>query len=529
MRSDADRNRFVLLYLALAPLYLAPLFATRFLPAYDLPHHLAIVDALRKSGTADSPYAARFVVGLELAPFVAHLVVLQALATVMSIGAAAKVLVGAVVLTLPIVTARFLSVSGRSRVPAVIAFPLAYSMPLHFGLIAFVMAMPILVWMIAEACNQAGWRDRPALRAASLGVLSLAAFCTHLEAWGVGAVAAAAAILLNQTPWRTRLVGLASLGPSLLLCVLYLARTIRDPLFASRPSFLRALLTARLQELAERGVTADLWGRVQVAPIHLLRGFNDGSDVLAAKILFAAIAVGLIVGLIDWTRRWPWRRPSLTPAAAVVLVVLLAYFGLPHHAPPDAHSVYPRFAVVLALLLLTAVPPVLSRPGPPAYGLAALLAVALSVYGLSLLQHYAAFGRELEDFEQVLDASPPGLGAGGLVFDAESAVVNVDGIFSGVPEYYVTDRPSPATWTWLYYCDTPQMPCHARDAQLQPLLPHFGTPSQFNPEAALRDLQVLFVRGGPGGEVIFGAEWPRVRLLVEHGRWRAFTRVDGPR
>jgi hypothetical protein len=268
---------------------------------------------------------------------------------------------------------------------------------------------------------------------------------------------------------------------------------------------------------------------VIVAPVHLLRGFNDGTDVIAANVLFGLIGAGLFVRLGGWVRRLPRHAPRLTPAVAVVLVVLLAYFGLPHHAPPDAHSVYPRFAVVLALLLPVTLPiTMVDWPGPAKYGFTVLLAIALSVYGLSLVQHYAAFGRELDDFEQVLDASPAGSGAGGLVFDAESTVMNVGGIFSGMPEYYVTDRVAPASWTWLYYCDTPQLPCHVRDPQRRPPLPHFSTPSEFDPATALRDLQLVFVRGGPKAEQIFGAESPRVRLLVEHGQWRAFARVEGP-
>jgi hypothetical protein len=204
---------------------------------------------------------------------------------------------------------------------------------------------------------------------------------------------------------------------------------------------------------------------------------------------------------------------------------LAAYFGLPHHAPPDAHSVYPRFASVLALLLLLTVPARLATwPDRVKHALAALLALMLSVHGVDLVRHYAAFGRELADFEHVLDASPPGLASGGLVFDAESTVMNVEGIFTGMPVYYVTERAAPGSSTWLYYCDVPQLPCHLRNPDGVPPLPHFSYPTQFDATRALEHLQLVFVRGGPPADQIFGSEMPRVHLLAESGRWRAFAR-----
>ena len=517
-------RRFARAYLALAPLYLAPLFATPFIPAFDLPHHLAIVDALTKASHPDSPYARDFIVGLKLAPFAVHFVVLRALAAFMSVNVAVKVLVGAVVLALPLSTARLLAVSGRDTVPALLAFALAYSMPLHFGLMAFVVALPFLVWMLAEASNENGWRARPLQSTFLLGALSLVTFFAHLEAWAVGVVAAAAAVLLGSVPWRRRALGLAALAPSLLACVIYVIRTANDAHFRTEPSFLRAVLTERLRELREHSVRIDLWNRFRGAPVHLLRGFNDGSDVVAAQVFFGLIGAAMLAGVVTWGFRRPRAVPRPKAASGLIAVGTVAYFGLPHHVP-HAYSIYPRFVVVLALLLLLMIPARLSNWSERRKAaLAALVALVLSVYSLNLIRHYAAFGRELADFEQVVEASPAGVRSGGLVFDSESKVMNVGGIFAGIPVYYVTERAAPGSSTWLYYCADPQTPCQMRNPDRVSALPSFSSPSEFNASRALEDLDLLLVRGGPPADKIFGHEMGRVRLISERGSWRAFVR-----
>jgi hypothetical protein len=224
---------------------------------------------------------------------------------------------------------------------------------------------------------------------------------------------------------------------------------------------------------------------------------------------------------VGWSVRRP-RAPSLPwPAVAAIAVALVAYLGLPHHVP-HASSIYPRFAVVLALFLLLTIPPHVVNW--PESATSALVALALAVYGLVLVRHYAQFARELGDFRQVVAASPAGLASGGLVFDAESEVMNIGGIFSGIPVYYVFERPAVGSSTWLYYCADPQVPCRRRNPDRVPPLPFFSYPWQFDARRALEDVDLLFVRGGPPAGTIFGSELARVRLLAERGRWRVFAR-----
>ena len=515
---------FALAYAALAVVYLAPLAVTAYLPAFDLPHHLAIVDALAKSGHVDSPYARDFDVGWKLSPFVVHYALLRALALVMPLTLAAKVLVGAVVLTLPLATARLLAVSGGSAVFALASFPLAYSMPLHYGLIGFVVALPLVVWMVAEACNEAAWRARPRRAAAVLATLSMLTLLSHLEAWAAGAAAAVLALLLSQISWRTRALGIASIMPSAAAAALFVLRIAGDATFSGGPSVVRGVLAERLRELAEHGTAVDVWSRIRGLPIHLLRGFNDGSDLVAARVFFVAVAIVAAARVAIWIFRREHLSLRPRPVAAAAVVALAAYLGLPHHLP-HAVSIYPRFAVLVGVFLLAACAiPKSTWPRAAGRAIVAAIALAAGAYGLVLIRHYAQFGREVDDFRYVASVAPTGLSSGGLVFDAESSVMNIEGIFTGIPVYYVFERPGPRSSTWLHYCADPQVPCRVRDTGRVPPLPFFSYPSRFDPERALQDLELVFVAGGPPAGRIFGAHLPRVRLLAERGRWRAFAR-----
>lgn len=513
------RPAFALCYFALCPLYLAPLLATRFLPAFDLPHHLAIADALAKAGDPASPYARLFSVGLEVAPFDTHFAALVAASAWMPLTVAVKLLVGLQVLALPLVSARLLRACERSPLPALLTFPLGYSMPLHYGLVAFVLAVPLLIWVFAEAVDRAAWSARPRRQAALLAGLLCLLFFTHLEAWAVGVLGATVAVALGPVRGAARGLGVAAVLPSLAPFALYFARIAKEPSFASAPAPARVLIAERLRELGEHGVLRDLYDRARGVPVHLLRGFHDGSDVIAS---FSYLALVALLALLAWRG---FERPRPSPAAWLGVTAAFAYFGLPHHALPHAYSVYPRFAVVLAVVLLVLIPKRLARLAPRAENLVALaLACASALYGLNLTRQYAAFGRELADFERVLDAVPAGRASGGLVFDAESKVVNVGGLFTGAPAYYATERRSPRSSTYLYYCAWPQLPCRMRQPERPPPLPFFSYPAQLDPRRALAEIDLFLVRGGPAAERIFGSETPRVRLIAEHGSWRAFLR-----
>ncbi len=512
-------SRFAIAYLLLAPLYVAPLVATRFLPAFDLPHHVALADALAKAGPG-SPYARLYVIDLALAPFDTHFALLVLLSKAMSLRVAAKVLVGMQVLLLPLACARLLAARRRSTVPALLTFPLGFGMPVHYGLLAFVVALPILVWALAEAADERAWIDRPCRQAVVLGAALLALFFAHLEAYLIGVVTAIVAVALHSGAAPRRALGLGAALPSLGALFVY---GLHER--ATGPSLAGAFAEAAMAQMRAEGVLGRLVLRTGALPIHLLRGFNDGLDVVASCVFFAAVPVLCVMAGRVRDGGDADDRPRAAAGIALALAALAAYYLLPHHVHPHAHSIYPRFAVLVAVIALLAIPARLTLARSAILnGLTTALAFITACYAGILWYEYRQFGRELTDFEEVLRDVPPGHSAAGLVFDASSRVMNVEGIVSGFPAYYVTERPAATSATWLYYCGQPHLPCRLRDPDAPPALPHFMQPEALDPGRALTAVDLFLVRDGPAADEIFGAQSDRVRLIARHGRWRAFRR-----
>ncbi len=91
---DPDARAFGLGYLVLLPLFLAPLFVTRFLPGLDLPFHLAMADMLGKVGTPTDPYRELYQGKLGLEPYAVHYIALRLLGRFGSLMTAHKLVVG---------------------------------------------------------------------------------------------------------------------------------------------------------------------------------------------------------------------------------------------------------------------------------------------------------------------------------------------------------------------------------------------------------------------------------------------------
>jgi hypothetical protein len=187
---DGDARAFGLGYLLLLPLYLAPLFVARYLPGLDLPFHLSMADMLGKAGDASSPYAPYYLSDLSVAPYAAHYLALRVLSVVMPLMAAHKLIVALYVTALPLGAAWLLDACGRSRVPALLAFPRAYNLTLHYGFISFALSLPVLLFMLAALVRfLVDDHMRPGLGVAT-GLLAVLLFLCHLQNFLYGLCAA---------------------------------------------------------------------------------------------------------------------------------------------------------------------------------------------------------------------------------------------------------------------------------------------------------------------------------------------------
>jgi hypothetical protein len=300
----SDAWCFGVCYALLLPFFLAPLFATRLLPGLDLPFHLAAADLLSKVGRAGSPYAPYYEGGLRLAPYAAHFVALIVLGKFMSLLAAHKLIIIIYVAGLPLAMASLLAVCRRSRIPALLAFPLAYNLTLHYGFVTFALSLPVLLWLLAEMTKLAHsdrgrtFATRWLLTAAVASLL----FLCHLQNYLYGVCASLAFAALAAAPMRRKLLAATALLPSF-AGLAYWQLT-------SPPVHGQAKLTAalawtflkrhRLADLGRRSLLVDLWNRILLIPAHALRAFVDEINVRACDGLVLIMAVYVLVGALAW-------------------------------------------------------------------------------------------------------------------------------------------------------------------------------------------------------------------------------------
>ncbi len=528
---------FAVAYAILLPFFLAPLFATRLLPGLDLPFHIAAADLLSKLGRPDSPYAAYYDGGLRVVPYAAHFMALVLLGKVMSLLAAHKLIIVLYVAGLPLAAAALLAACRRSRVPALLAFPLAYNLTLHYGFVSFALALPVVLLLLAAVARLALAQGRRRI-AAWFGVTALVAFLLylcHLQNFLYGICAASAFAVLVPHTWRRKLLALVAMVPALVgLVHWYLGAS---PVAGqTRLSFAVAwdiLKRHRLADLAGKPLTTDLWGRILLIPSHAMRAFVDRINIPACQVLCLIVAVYLVIGLVAGFLRRPdgstFRCGRLALAGAITFLgALSAYLALPHHLHEmELMTFFPRFSVLVLLMFLLLVPGGLLR-------LRGILAVLLPVpalvfgivYGRQLFLHYRAYGAEIAGFVEVAQKTPAGGKALGLVFDRKSQVMEIDSALVGVPDFYPALREAPGSMVPPAYCGLRHMPCRckiSRDFATNP-----WAPASFAPGKMLEIFDYFFARSIPPKLDLFRGYHGMVELVAVSGTWAAFRKRPGP-
>jgi len=526
-------------YAILLPFFLAPLFATRLLPGLDLPFHIAAADLLSKVGDPSSPYAPYYDGGLRMAPYAAHFLALAMLGKVIGLLAAHKLIIVLYVAGLPLSAAWLLAACGRSRVPALLAFPLAYNLPLHYGFITFTLSLPVVLLLLAAMVKLAfvRGRRRTLWTWTLVAALAFLLFLCHLQNHLYGLCAGLAFAVLVPSTWRRKVLAALSLVPSLGgLAYWHLSS---PPVAGQRPLTPAAawgfLKHHRLGDVGNRGWGIDLTDRVRALPGNAMRAFVDEADVSACKALCLIMGVYAAVGLIGLVRRRSigdgrtTRGLQLALAGAIAAFgAMLAYMALPHHLQElELMTFFPRFAVLVLLIALLLVPSGLLRLRGVLALLLPLPAVVLGIgYGHQLYLHYRAYGAEVAGFLKVMEKTPPGGKALGLVFDRKSQIMMVDSAVVGVPDFYPALRPAPGSMVPPAYCGLRHMPCSWKIPK--DLITNPWGPSGFAPGPMLQIFDYFIVRSLPPRFDLFRGYHGMVDLLAASGQWAVFRKKPGP-
>jgi hypothetical protein len=536
----SDAWCFAIAYLLVLPFFLAPLFATRLLPGLDLPFHLAAADMLSKVGRPDSPYAPYFDGGLRMAPYAAHFIALIGLGKVMSLLVAHKLIVVAYVAGMPLAMASLLAACRRSRIPALLAFPLAYNLTLHYGFITFALSLPVVLWLLARMTKlvHANGRRAFVVRWLATAAVALLLFLCHLQNFLYGVCASLAFAVLSSATLRRKLLAVLALLPAFAGLAYW---HLTSPPVAGQAKLTTALAWTflkrhRLDDLGAAKWPDDLWNRIMAIPAHALRGFSDGIHVPACVGLMIIMATYFVIGVVAWLVPGKMKEPRLLRRRRMRLAGLVAFLGalgaylaLPHHLQEmELMTFYPRFSVLVLLMFLLVVPSSLLR----LRGLGAVLLLPVpalvfgAIYGRQLYLHYKAYGAEIAGFVEVAEKTPPGGKALGLMFDRYSAVMQIESALIGVPSFYPALRPAIGSMVPPHYCGLRHMPCRLK------IPGEFATspwsPASFVPAKMLPTFDYFFVRRLPPNVDLFRGYHGMVELLAKSGVWAVFRKKPGP-
>ncbi|MDX2022355.1 MAG: hypothetical protein SF187_19120 [Deltaproteobacteria bacterium] len=530
-RIDTDLRVFLLGYAVLLPFFLAPLVFTKYLPGLDLPFHLSTADLLSKGVGPESPYAGYYELRNLWAPYSAHYIALIVLAKLVgSIALAHNVVACLYVASLPLTLGAFLGVCGKSRIPALLAFPLAYNLCLHYGFFSFCLSLPALMALFAALAYHLqrpsfSWWSWAACAAAGVFL-----FLCHLQNLLFGLCGAAVLLVFCRASVKRRLNTLAALGPTFasLLYWNWHASFTADP--NEQKNTLRfaweALKAARLIDLGKRTWGADLADRmVGMLPVSVMRGFKDMSDVDGFHALMAVLAAYFLMGVIGYAvPRSLNPKPTFTFAGGLLMLgSLVAYLALPHHLWAfELMTFFPRFSVLVVLLLIALVPAGLRRVPWQAALLALVPALVLGVqYGRNVNRQYHAYRDEIKDFVTVLSQTPRDGKLMGIIFDRASKVMRIESALVGLPGFYVATKPAPHTAVPIHYCGMRHMPCAVAKPMPWPG-PWNSVP--FIWDEAYAAFDYFLIRHGTPAPSLLGPLANRVTLSHRQREWAVFKK-----
>ena len=534
----SDAGVFYLAYFLLLPFFLAPLFVTRLLPGLDLPFHMAMADYLSKVGAPNSPYVGYYDGGLRIAPYAAHFIALLGLGKIMPMFYAHKVIMVAYVGGLPLSMGSLLSTCKRSRSPALLAFPLAYNLSLHYGFVSFAFSLPILLLLLRQMVmtGRAATRNQLYFAWGSTAFLAFLLFLCHLQNYLYGFCAALAfAMLTPVSVWRRLFTALALIPSFAGLAYWHLTS---PPIVGHPPLTLSMIwgfiVAHRKRDLGAKTIPTDFLERLQALPIQAMRAFADRAEVQACGGLILILLAYFLMGFFTWTGKGmplPSRsekKQRMRLAAVVAFVgALAAYLILPHHLDElELMTFYPRFAVLVVLMGILLIPAGLVRFRGIIRLAVPLPAVILCMlYGKELTLHYKRYAVEVADFLAVMEKAPPGKRAIGLVYNRASGVMNIESALLGLPGFYPALKPAPGSMTIPQYCGMRHMPCQKTGAAS---FTDLWVPWSFAPKTMLPVFDLMFVRSRPPASNLFVGYSRSIELLAKVGTWELYQRKPGP-
>jgi hypothetical protein len=459
-RSSSDGLRRKL-PLALAALWVLPLWVVGFPPMVDYPQQLALAAILR--WYADP--ARRFRETYELALWAPHglfKLLTAGLAWVMPINGAGKLVVSASLLGVGWAALALCRRTGRPGWYALLALALTYGTIFYWGFVDNLIAYPLALGGVAMAD---GLLDRPRFGARpwlALAAVTVLFYTVHLQflllfAGMVGWLAVCR--LPRSRDWKRLLLWLSALIPGLAACGAVMAYgVLRSPAgviseyerrMRSAPP-LRLPLGAKLARLPEL-----LFGPYPDRTGWVLAGLLVLAAVLA--VLFQDRSVGCAARTmtgVEGAHSAPYGQDESDPPsppgrggqgvrdrlfrtrfATLAAWLFLIYMVLPEFR--GGYLIAERVAPLAAMMAVVALPPLL----PERRRLVAAVVMAVAVLQLGqTLSAFLRFRAESAGLAELLAGTEPGRNLAGLVFARESASWPGMPVYLHFPAYYQVEK-----------------------------------------------------------------------------------------
>jgi len=417
-------------YLAIAFMATAPAWIVRYPPIQDLPFHLAAIRVIHDIGDAKYGFD-DFVLTLGRTQYVFYYLAGSLLSYLLGVVGANVVLVCGYLGGTVLAMRELLLAFDKDERLCLFTIPLVYNVMFMYGLLPFLLGIPIMLWALALAVRyvQHPTRDRGIL----LGALALALFYSHIFPYGIFGIGFAAFF-----PWRHPkkwlMAGLPTV-PSLLAMTYW-------TLFTDAGKLTRGALTD-----SKHDPVAPLNQAIPAAYNWFLDIFRDNSDEssLVAAFIAAILCIGLAQGDGDRTR--PIARAYVT----VPLLCVFLYF-----TTSEGHGyiwlIAQRFPVMFAI---AAVPLLRMPAGARGWAAAAgVLAVGIAST-VNVCKHFIDFQREeVGDIDGALDAMEPKKRVAALIYDRGSQITNLQP-FLHFGSYYQVKKGGVVMFTYAGYLHWP--------------------------------------------------------------------------
>ena len=374
-----QRDLFFYLVLILCTL---PLWLTTYLPLVDAPQHAAQVTALSEILAGHSFYSEAFALNW-FTPYLVSYLALYVLTWLMPVTAAIQLVVSVAVAAFPLAVAALLREVGADDRLKWAAVPASYSLPLYWGFLSYILAVPLALWLLVLVMRH----DRRPTRggAIRLGLLSLGLFFCHIIALSVASLLAV-----------TYLAARHSRAPASLV-----RRAL--PLAAPLPLMAIWMVGTYLAEAPVQNSPVAFQGIANRLLVVVLQFGGLDSYALSLNFWIAGLMLALPLLLRCRFSRQPQRWLPLAVGSALFLLTPASAF--------NTGFLYHRLAMFLVPLWLVAWEPASTPRRRPIV----LLAVLTITVWIGVNAHrFAAFSSETRGLTTVLQSMEPDRHAAGL-------------------------------------------------------------------------------------------------------------------